>query len=113
MKTKIKTIDGIQYYFKNHAVYENTEAPFSENFKFKNTVFFNGLEEDICKVFSKSDFKKKINFENIDKFHIDSVSFSINKFKNKIDLIYFLDLGSQLKSITMVLEKEENTWMLY
>ena len=108
MRTKNKSIDGVDYMFANYAEYKNTQALFTKGFQLKNKISFYGMEKAI----NKSDFEKKIDFDKIEGFHIDSLSFSVNDNKDKIDLIYYLDLGNKSKIVTIGLEKDNETWSL-
>ncbi len=112
LRTKNKSIDGVDYTFSNYTEYKNTQLLFIKGFQFKSIISFCGMEKDIGKVINKSDFEKKIDFDKIEAFHIDSVSFSVNENKDKVDLIYYLDLGNQRKMVTIGLEKDNETWSL-
>lgn len=112
MRTKNKTIDGTDYMFANYAEYKNTQVSFAKGFQLTNKISFYGMEKAIEKVIYKSDFEKKIDFNKIEAFHIDSVSFSVNDNKDKVDLIYYLDLGNKHKTVTIGMEKDNDNWSL-
>ncbi|WP_303924701.1 hypothetical protein [Draconibacterium sediminis] len=112
MRTKNKSIDGVDYMFANYAEYKNTQVLFAKGFQFKSKISFYGMEKAIEKEINKSDFEKKIDFDKIEAFHIDSVSFSVNENKDKVDLIYYLDLGNKRKMVTIGLEKDNEIWSL-
>ncbi|KJF43243.1 hypothetical protein LH29_13385 [Draconibacterium sediminis] len=108
-----KKINGVEYLFKNHVKCDTTITfQRNKNFHLKNKVVFWGMDKDIEIEINKSDFEKKIDFDKIEAFRIDSVSFSVNENKDKIDLIYYLDLGNKRKTVTIGLEKDNETWNL-
>ncbi len=112
MTTKSKTINGVDYVFSNDYKCKNAEMFFAKEFQLENKISFFGMGKVIKKVISKSDFEKKVDFSNIEAFDIDSVSFSVNDKKDKIELIYYLNLGNKLKSVAMRLEKDNEMWNL-
>lgn len=112
MQTKRKTIEGVDYMFSNYTEYKNIKVSFVEVLQLKNKISFSGMEESIEKLIYKSDFEKKIDFKNIEFIHIDSISFLVNDQKDKIDLIYYLNLGNQTKSVMFALQKDNETWNL-
>ncbi|MCK3682852.1 hypothetical protein [Maribellus sp. YY47] len=112
IRTKNQSIDGVEYWFNNYAEYRNTQVLFVKNFQLKNRVSFYGMGQAIEKTIYKSDFEKQIDFNAVDDFQIDSVSFLINERKDKIDLIYYVNLGNQHKSVSMILQKDKDDWTL-
>jgi hypothetical protein len=111
-KTKNKMIDGVDYMFSNYAEYKNVGVSFAKGFQLKNKISFYGMEKAIVKVIYKSDFEKKIDLKLIESFHIDSVSFTVNENRDRIDLLYHLNLGDKFKTVTMSLEKDNDIWSL-
>ena len=112
VKTVNKTIDGVDYSLENIAEYKNSEVLFAKKFELNNIIIFHGMEKAIGRIIYKSDFEDKIDFNKIKKFHIDSVSFSVNSNKDKVDLVYYLDLGNNHETVTMELGKDNGTWNL-
>ena len=108
-----KSINGVEYLLKNYVKY-NPAITFerNKNFHLKNKVVFWGMDKEIEIEINKSDFEKKIDFDKIEAFRIDSVSFSVNENRDKVDLIYYLDLGNKRKMATIGLEKNNETWSL-
>jgi hypothetical protein len=112
IRTKIKLIDGVNYMFLNNAEYINTQVSIAKGFQIKNMISFYGMGEAIEKVIDKSYFEKMIDLNEIEAFHIDSISFTINENKDKVDLIYYLDLGNKSKIVTIDLKKNNENWSL-
>ncbi|WP_186755828.1 hypothetical protein [Echinicola salinicaeni] len=112
VKIKEKNIDGVEYRFANQSKYKSVKFSFARGFMLENKISFIGLEDDIHKVIGKSDFERKINLKNTESLHIDSISFDVNKSKNKIDLLYYLNLDNQAEMVTMSLEKNKDQWTL-
>lgn len=109
---KNKSIDGIDYMFANYAEYKNVKVLFVKEFRLKNKISFYGMDKAIKKTIYKSDFRKEVNFNRIKAFQIGSVSFTVNEEKDKVDLIYYLNLGNELKTVSMKLEKDNEDWNL-
>ncbi len=110
---KVKqSINGVEYSLSSYIEYKNVEMPNSNNFQLENKISFHGMDRVIEKVISKSDFEKKVDFKNIEKFDIESIMFSVNRNKDKIDLRYNLNLGEQKQIVTLTLQKEGEMWNL-
>lgn len=112
VKVETKSIDGVDYQFLADTEYKNVEIISAKNCRFTSKIYFNGMEKPINKTLSESDFGKKIDFNDIEKLAIDSVSFAINETKDKIDLLYYLDLGNKHKTVKFGLEKVGDDWNL-
>lgn len=70
------------------------------------------MDKEIEREINKSDFEKKVDLQKIEKLIIDSVSFSVSENKDKIDLIYYLNLGNKFQKVTIGLEKDNEIWNL-
>lgn len=112
MQTKQQTIEGVDYIFSNIAEYQNAKVFFAENRQFKNKISFYGMGKSIDKEINLSDFEKKFDFKNFESIHIDSISFLVNEKKDKIDLIYYLNLDNENKKVIFALQKDNETWNL-
>lgn len=112
VKVETKSIDGVDYQFLADNEFRNVEIISAKNCRFTSKIYFNGMEKPINKTLSESDFVKKIDFNDIEKLAIDSVSFAINETKDKIDLLYYLDLGNKHKTVKFGLAKVGDDWNL-
>jgi len=105
-----QSINGVDYHLVNMIKYHNTVTPNNKDFQLENKIRLYGMNQIIEAVIYQSDFENKIDFKNIEKLAFDSVSFSINKNKDKIDLKYFLNLGNQRKTVIFELLNDGETW---
>ena len=112
MRTKVKTVNGINYSFTNIADYEKFKFFIIQGEQFKNQIDFSGLEKYLHKEINKSDFEKKIDLANISSIQVDSVSFEVHLEKNKVDLIYYLNLDNHTKSVVFTLLNINDKWIL-
>jgi len=112
LSVKAKTINGVRYFFSNNTECLDYKVLFLKQSSVKNKVFFTGMRPPIDKVITKKDFEKKTDLTNMDFFVVDSVSFTVSENLEEVDLIYFLNLGNEKKTVTMRLEKEGQDWKL-
>jgi len=112
LKGKEKTINGVDYFFMNDVECLNFNVLFLKQSFLKTKFTFSGMGEPIQKVITKIDFEKYTDLSNIDFFVVDSVSFTVSENLEEVDLIYFLNLGNEKKTVTMKLEKEDEEWKL-
>lgn len=114
-KTEVKlsrqSINGIEYTFANHATFRKVSIFFTKGFQLKNKIRFFGMGRVIEKEITQSDFERKIKFKRR-AFHIDNVSFSVNDQRDRIDLIYYLTQEDMRDTVTFVLVKEKDDWVL-
>lgn len=109
---KTKNIDGIDYVFLNHSKEKEFRYSFFKRKEYNNKISFSGLGETINKEIDLEDIKKKLDARKIDFIMIDSVSFSINKKKDEVDLIYFLNLFESKEKVVFNLKRGKNKWDL-
>lgn len=106
MKMKKKTIEGTEYTFTNFSKYKKIGFFFLKSNKFQNNVSFFGTGKTI----HKRDFDQKLKGKKSDLILIDSVSFSINEKRDKIDLIYSLNLIDSKETVVFEMSKENDSW---
>ena len=112
IKLKAKKIDGVEYRFTNMLVHKKIGFSFFKNKSFYNEISFYGMGRMISKKTDVSDFEKRLNTKKINLLRVDSVNFSVNKNKDKIDLIYYLNLFDNKETVTFIMSKNENKWEL-
>ncbi len=112
MQTEKQSINGVEYFLSSYIDYKNVETPYSKDFQLENKISFHGMDRVIEKVIYKSDFEKKVDFKNVEKFNIESVTFTVNSNKDKIDLRYLINLGDYNKTVILTLQKDGEMWNL-
>lgn len=110
VKVKVRTIDGINYSFSNIVRYKRLNFFLIQGDKFDNQMDFGGLDKYIKREMHKADFEKKINLDDVKSIQIDSVSFDVNSDRNKVDLIYYLNLDNSSKTAVFNLLKNNDEW---
>ncbi len=112
-KMKTKTIEGKDYIFSNLSKEKEFGFSFFKRKDYKNEISFYGLGQMISKEIDLDAIEKKMNKRNIDFIMIDSISFSINKKKTEIDLIYYFNLFESKEKVIFNLKREKNKWDLH
>ncbi|WP_215225283.1 hypothetical protein [Echinicola shivajiensis] len=112
IKIKEKTIDGSKYRLFNRLKFKSVKFHFAKGFMLENKISFIGLENDIHKIIDRSEFEKKVDLNSTESFQIDSVSFVVNESKDKVELLYYLNIDDQPELVTMSLEKDKDQWTL-
>lgn len=76
-------------------------------------VNFSGFASPIYKEINEDDFNKKLGDAKFSSFKVDSVSFTMNDSKSKIELDYYLSLHDDKRQITFTLTNNDQEWELY
>ncbi|MCL3781843.1 hypothetical protein EMN47_15770 [Prolixibacteraceae bacterium JC049] len=106
MKVKRKTIDEKECLFVNNVSYKKVNGTLIVD----NKVTFSGLGKRFEDKLPREYFKKKVDLDDVDEFHVDSVSFNVNGKKNKVDLIYYLKLDNKRHKATFKLIEDKRGW---
>lgn len=112
IKIKEQTIKGVEYRLLNRLKFKSVKFHFAKGFMLENKISFIGLENDIHKTIDRSEFEKKVDLNSTESFQIDSVSFAVNESKDKVELLYYLNIDDQPELVTMSLEKDKDQWTL-
>jgi len=112
VKAKVRTIDGVNYGFSNITKHKKFNIFLIQGDKFDNQIDFSGLDKYINREINKADFEKKVNLDDVESIQIDSVSFDVNSDRNKVDLIYYLNLDNSNKTAVFTLLKNDDEWSL-
>lgn len=112
IQTITQLIGGVEYTLTSSIDIKNNDKPYSDDFKIEIKITFFGMDKVIEKVISESDFKEKIDFDNVKEFKIERIMFSVNPAKDKIDLNYRINLGDKTETVIFILQRDGGKWNL-
>ena len=105
-----RSIDGVDYLLTDMLKYKNIATPDRKGFHIENEIVLYRIDQETDNMVCQLKFENEMDLKDIGKLSVDSVSFSINENKDKLDLKYFLNLGDQTKTVNLVLLKDGETW---
>lgn len=104
------SINDVEYLLKNYIDYKNTATTNGKGFQLENEFVLWEIDRVSGELIHESKFENKIDLKNIEELVIDSISFTINENKDKINLKYFLNLGDHKKMEMFELLNDGETW---